>query len=26
YIRHLSKLKYDMAMKKAQKVKKHYEQ
>ncbi len=26
YIRHLSKLKYDMAMKKAQNVKKHYEQ
>lgn len=25
YIRHLSKLKYDMAMKKAQKIKKHYE-
>nr|CAH7762791.1 unnamed protein product [Callosobruchus chinensis] len=26
YVRHLSKLKYDMAMKKAQKVKRHYEQ
>lgn len=26
YIRHLSKLNYDMAMKKAQKVKRHYEQ
>lgn len=26
YIRHLSKLKYDLAMKKAQKVKRHYEQ
>ncbi|MDG7057571.1 MAG: peptide deformylase [Wolbachia endosymbiont of Penenirmus auritus] len=26
YIRHLSKLKYDMAIKKAQKIKRHYEQ
>ncbi|WP_353276940.1 peptide deformylase [Wolbachia endosymbiont (group B) of Villa cingulata] len=26
YIRHLSRLKYDLAMKKAQKVKRHYEQ